>query len=89
MSAFVDHLGVSSHEAVLLGIVVELGARIGVGDGDLNGFDVQFLGEVDGVADGLAGFAGQTEDEVAVDDQPELVAVLGEVRGRARRWRPS
>jgi hypothetical protein len=37
------------------------------------------LGEVDGVADRLLGLAGQAEDEVAVDGQAEVVAVLGEV----------
>ena len=48
-------------------------------DRDLNGFDVQLLGEVDGVADGFLGLAGQAEDEVAVDHQSELVAILGEL----------
>ena len=76
-------------EAVGLGEVVELGAGIGVGDGDLDGFAIQGLGEVDGVADGLLGFAGQAEDEVGVDDEAEVVAVLGEWRARAQRWRPS
>ena len=37
------------------------------------------LGEVDGVADRLLGFAGQAEDEVGVDDEAEVVAVLDEV----------
>jgi hypothetical protein len=40
---------------------------------------VQRLGEVDGVADRLLGLAGQAEDEVAVNGQAEVVAVLGEV----------
>ena len=48
---------------------------------DLDGFDVQFLGEVDGVVDGLAGLARQAQDEVAVDDQAQLVAILGELAG--------
>ena len=66
-------------EAVLLGVVEELGAGEGVRDGDLDGLAIELLGEVDGVADGLAGFAGQAEDEVAVDDEAELVAVALEV----------
>ena len=36
-------------------------------DRNLDGFDVQLLGEIDGLAQGLAGFAGQADDEVAVD----------------------
>ena len=52
-----------------------------MGDGDLDGLAVERLGEVDGVADGLFGLAGQAEDEVAVDDEAEVVAVLGEVAG--------
>ena len=63
------------------GEVVELGAGVGVGDGDLDGLAVERLGEVDGVADGLFGLAGQAEDEVGVDDEAEVVAVLDEVAG--------
>ena len=40
---------------------------------------VEFLGEVDGGANGFLGFAGKSEDEVAVDEQAELLAVLGEL----------
>ncbi len=53
VAAFVDHLVVADHEAVLYRVIVKLGAGIGVGDGDLNGFDVQFFGEGDRVVDGL------------------------------------
>ena len=81
MSAFVDHLGVGDHEAVLHRVVVEFGARVGVSHRHLNGLDVEFLGEVDGVANGFAGLAGQSQDEIAVDDQTELVAILGELAG--------
>lgn len=66
-------------EAVFVGEVIELGAGVGVGDGDLDGLAVEGLGEVDGVADGLAGLAGEAEDEVGVDDEAEVVAVLDEV----------
>ena len=48
-------------------------------DGDLDGLAVEGFGEVDGVADGLLGLAGQAEDEVGVDDEAEVVAVLDEV----------
>ena len=40
---------------------------------------VELLGEVDGGANGFLGFAGKSEDEVAVDEQSELLAVLGEL----------
>ncbi len=63
------------------GEVVELGAGVGVGDGDLDGLAVEGLGEVDGVADGFFGLAGEAEDEVGVDDEAEVVAVLDEVAG--------
>ena len=66
-------------EAVGLGVVVKLGAGIGVGDRYLDSLAVQRLGEVDGVADRLLGLARQAEDEVAVDGEAEVVAVLGKV----------
>ena len=45
----------------------------------LDGFNVQLFGEIDGAADGLVGFARQAENEVAVHDQSEFLAVLGEL----------
>ncbi len=78
VTAAVLHLFVGD-EAVALGVVVELGAGIGVGHGDLDGLAVQDLGEVDCVADGLFGLTRQAEDEVGVDDEAEVVAVLDEV----------
>ena len=50
-----------------LGVVVQLGAGIGVGDGNLNGFDVEFLGEIDGAANGFFRLTGKAEDEIAVN----------------------
>ena len=79
--AFVGHLVVVGDEAVDAGVLVELGAGEGVGDRDLDGFDVELLGELDGVADGFLRLAGKAEDEVAVDGEAELVAVAGEVAG--------
>ena len=78
VAAAVFHLFVGD-EVVALGEVEELGAGEGVGDGDLDGLAVELLGEVDGVADGFLGLAGEAEDEVAVDDEAEVVAVLDEV----------
>ena len=45
---------------------------------NLDGLAIQRLGKVDGVADRLLGLARQAEDEVAVDGQAQVVAVLGE-----------
>ena len=50
-------------------------------DRDLDGFNVQLFRELDGVLDGLASLAWQAENKVAVHDQAELVAVLGELAG--------
>ena len=58
-------------------------------DRNLDGFAIEGLGKVDGVADRLFGLAGQAEDEVAVNRQAQVVAILGEVRARAPRLRPS
>ena len=58
MAHFVGH-GIDGDQAVLLGVVVELGARIGVRDRHLNGLGIQPLGEVDGLADALARLARQ------------------------------
>src|SRR5207302_11467669 len=63
------------------GEIVKLGTGIGVGDGDLDRLAIECLGEVDSVADGFLGFAGETEDEVGVDDEAEVMAVLHEIAG--------
>src|SRR5579872_4312455 len=78
VTALIYHLAVR-HEPVAHREIVQFRARVGVRHRDLDGFDVQFLGELDRVLDGLARFARQAENEVAVNDQPELVAILGEL----------
>ena len=52
-----------------------------MGDGNLDGFDVQLFGEIDGPADGFAAFAGETKDKISVHHQAKLVAILGELAG--------
>ena len=47
--------------------------------GDLDGLHVEFLGKVDGAADRLAGLARKPEDEVAVNRESQLLAVLHEL----------
>src|SRR5581483_9030124 len=79
MSAFIDHLVVGHHESVFHGVIVELGAGISVRHGHLYGFHVKFFGKRDCVVNRLAGFTRQSQDEITVDDQPELVTVLGEL----------
>ena len=44
-------------------------------DRNLNGFDIEFLREIDRPANAFAGLARQAEDEVAVDRQSKFVAV--------------
>ena len=73
--ALIDHGPVVDDEAILGGKVIELRARIGMRDRYLDGLYVERLGEVDGVADRLFGFARKPEDKVAVDGQPQLMAI--------------
>ena len=63
---FVRH-GIDRDQVVLLDVIVELGAGIGMRDRDLNRLGVEPLGEIDGVAQALASFARQADDEVGVD----------------------
>src|SRR6266853_1813059 len=55
--------------------------------GNLNGFAIELFGEVDGVLNGLAGFARQADDEIAVHATADFAAVLHEgashLNGRA------
>ena len=48
-------------------------------DRNLDGFDVEFLREIDRPANAFTGLAGQAKDEVTVDGKSKLVAVLGEL----------
>ena len=62
-------------------MVVQLGAGHGVSERDLDGFAVEFLGEIDGLLDGFTGFAGQADDEVAVNLDADFVAIFHELAG--------
>src|SRR5258707_12649536 len=79
MALLIGHL--DAHQVVVLRVVVELGSGIGVADGYLDGFHVQTFGEIDGVAQCVAGFARQTHDEIAVLREAQAVGVLGEALG--------
>ena len=62
MAFFIDHGAVVDDEAVALGEVVKLRSRICMGNGNLNRFHVERLGEIDGVANGFLGFAGKARE---------------------------
>ena len=49
----------AGEEAFARALIVQLGAGIGVGHGNLNRLAIEFLGEVDRLLDGFLGFAGQ------------------------------
>src|SRR5437764_12577678 len=65
--------------------VVKLGTGHGMRQGDLNGFAIQFLGEVDGLLNGLSRLAGQSDDEVAVHPDSIFAAMLAEVSRHLQR----
>src|SRR5262249_15130120 len=67
-----------AEESVFRHLLVELGAGHGVCKRYLDGFAVEFLGEVDGLVDGLGSFAREADDEVAVDLDADLAAILHE-----------
>src|ERR1700722_3570867 len=61
--------------------IVQLRAGHGMRDGNLNSFGIEFLGEIDGFLNGLASFAGQPDDEIAVNADTDLAAILHEGAG--------
>src|SRR5437588_12780199 len=81
MATIVHHAFGAYDESILFGEIVKLSAGIGVSKRNLNGLDIQFFGEINGVADALTALARQTKDEVAVHDEAELFGVLGELAG--------
>src|SRR5579863_3406455 len=64
--------------AILDRLPIQARAGIGRGERDLNGARIDLLGEADGLRNGLASLARQPEDEGAVDQDAELVTILGE-----------
>ncbi len=65
-------------EALLGHRFMQFRAGHGMREGDLNRFAVQLFGEVDGLLNRLARFAGQTDDEVAVHANADFTAILHE-----------
>src|SRR5277367_1062850 len=78
MPGIVRH-GFVGYEAFLLCILEEFRTWERVGHGDLNGLAIKPFGELDSVADRLPGLARQAQNEVAMDNQLKLLAVMGEV----------
>jgi len=84
MAAFVHHLAIH-HEIVFHSEVEELSSRIRVSHRYLNGFDVKFLRERNRILDGLASFAGKSQNKVAMNYQPEFVGVFCKLAGTLNR----
>src|ERR1700676_442552 len=70
-----------AQKTFLAHLVMQFGAGHGVSERNLDGFAIQFLGEVDGLVDGFLGFTGQADDEVAVNFDADLAAILHEFAG--------
>src|SRR5260370_984931 len=62
-------------------LVVERGARIGRGQRDLYGVGIDLAGKANRLLNGLARLPRQSEDERAVYDDPQVLAVPGESPG--------
>ena len=75
----------AGQETFARSLIVQLGAGIGVGHGNLNRFAIEFLGEIDGLLDGFFRFAGKADDEIAVNANAHLLAVLHEVAAHLER----
>src|SRR5207249_11149972 len=67
------------HKILAVQLVVQLGTGKGVSDGNLNGFDIEFLGEINGTFYRLLGFPGQADDEISMDSDPDLFTVAREL----------
>ncbi len=79
-AARIDEFGMRRVEpAVLQRIAIELGARIGSRERDLDGVRIDLGGKPDGLLDRLPGLAGKPENKGAVDGDAELMAILGKV----------
>ena len=66
-------------------LIVQFGAGIRMRHRHLNCFGIEFLGEVDRLLDRFLAFPRQSDDEIAVDADAELLAVLDEGAGHLHR----
>ena len=75
----IHHLLLVDDEAVLLGKVVQLRARVSMRQRYLDGLYIQLLGKLDGLLDSLASLPRQADDEVAVHSESQLLGIAREV----------
>ena len=80
LAVAIDELAVGE-PAIFEGLAIEFCAWVGGGEADLDGKGIDFFGELDGFADGFAGFPWQAEDESTVDGDAEFFAIGGELAG--------
>ena len=80
LAVAIDELAVGE-PAIFEGLAIEFCAWVGGGEADLDGKGIDFFGELDGFADGFAGFPWQAEDESSVDGDAEFFAIGGELAG--------
>ena len=71
----------SNKPAILGSLLIEKSPRIGGGQGDLNGLWIDFLCVSDGLFDRFSSLTGEANNEGAVDQNAELVAVTGKLLG--------
>ena len=79
LSQLVGHFVFEDH-AVGLEPVIHFGARVGMGDRDLERFGVHLLSVLDSLANRLARLARQSDDEIGVDFDAGALAVLDELQ---------
>src|SRR2546427_1020167 len=60
-------------------LLVQFSSGIRVRDRHLDRFHIQFFRKVQRALDGLLRFSGEADDEVAVDLDSDLLAILGEL----------
>src|SRR5204863_2934606 len=67
------------HRVVAGELLIEFRTRIGVRDGYLDRLHVEFFGEVECALDRLLGFSGKPDDEISVNPDADLLAILREL----------
>ena len=84
LTQFIGHFS-GHNNALILEPFIHFGSWIGMGDRDLQRFRVHCLGIFDRFADRFAGLAGETDNEICVNLDAQLVAVFGELQRALRR----
>src|SRR5262249_40071258 len=80
MAHLVSHLSI--HQILIFPqVIIKLGSGIGVRDRDLDRFAIELLGKLDRPLDCLWRLTRETNDEVPMNDDSELLTVLHELAG--------